>query len=292
MAAPDPSDLIRGMFAPRESDWLLETRDVVNSVNDLNDPQDAPAFSLYNDPEAIALDHEFYPYYAREQVRDLTSAAKRARQDETARTGQLPEGPEIPGRFLPGVPVNGVRLYPDSDQEVQLPYDRPPDEENNNEYLAAYYRGVETYEPATISLAPTQTSNPDRPRTVAAGYDYTRKVLTLVFRDDTYYNYYDVVASDWRDFIKAPSKGQWLLNSGVEGHRHGPANSPQISVGVRAAIHRVLRQQQQHTGGKRKDSYIRETVRQSKATSTPKGAQGKNTTTKGRNSTSKGKATR
>jgi hypothetical protein len=65
--------------------------------------------------------------------------------------------------------------------------------------------------PAALSIVPTSTSNIARPRTVAAGYDETRQVLTVVFRDGTYYNYYQVTPQEWDRFKASSSKGP-LLN--------------------------------------------------------------------------------
>jgi hypothetical protein len=56
----------------------------------------------------------------------------------------------------------------------------------------------------------TETSNPDRPRTVGAGYDVTRYILTVQFRDMTLYNYYDVPPEIWSEFRSAMSKGQYM----------------------------------------------------------------------------------
>lgn len=64
--------------------------------------------------------------------------------------------------------------------------------------------------PAPISLSPTTSKNPKRPRTVAAGYDGFRKVLTVVFRDGTFYNYYGVDTHLWASFVRRRSKGQFI----------------------------------------------------------------------------------
>lgn len=69
--------------------------------------------------------------------------------------------------------------------------------------------------PAALSVVPTSTSNLHRPRTVAAGWQENPDTpdvgkLTVVFRDGTYYNYYDVTKSEWDRFKSAPSKGPML----------------------------------------------------------------------------------
>ena len=78
---------------------------------------------------------------------------------------------------------------------------------------------------------PTSTSNFKRPRTVAAGYDKVQKLLTVVFRDGTFWNYYDVSNDEWIKFHNAYSKGE-LLNKGgsiYENHRGDAANMSSMS---------------------------------------------------------------
>lgn len=64
--------------------------------------------------------------------------------------------------------------------------------------------------PAPITLNPTSSIYPPRPRTVAAGYDLDREVLTVVFRDGTLYNYYGVDQFTWMNFKRAHSKGRFI----------------------------------------------------------------------------------
>lgn len=67
-----------------------------------------------------------------------------------------------------------------------------------------------TSSPAPLSVVPTSTINPDRPRTVAAGYDKAEQKLTVVFRDGTFYNYYEVTAGEWGLFKQNKSKGRYI----------------------------------------------------------------------------------
>ena len=69
-------------------------------------------------------------------------------------------------------------------------------------------------QPAPQSLVPTSTINPNRPRTLTAGFEIvvgeeTGK-LTVQFRDGTYYNYYEVPPKVWEDFKTAISKGRYI----------------------------------------------------------------------------------
>jgi KTSC domain len=70
---------------------------------------------------------------------------------------------------------------------------------------------------------PTSSTNYSRPRTVAAGYDPAQEMLTVVFRDGTVYNYYEVTQNEWMAFYASFSKGKHWLN---------PKNSNQAYDGV------------------------------------------------------------
>jgi hypothetical protein len=74
---------------------------------------------------------------------------------------------------------------------------------------------------APITVVPTSSSNPARPRTLAAGYARERKTLSVIFRDGTPWNYYEVTALEWANFKRAKSKGRFIrlyLNQ----HPYGP----------------------------------------------------------------------
>lgn len=95
-------------------------------------------------------------------------------------------------------------------------------------------------QPAPISLVPTSTINPERPRTVAAGYDPKRKVLTVVFRDGTFYNYYDVDGNTWMAFKQAQSKGRFIA-SVLDYQPRGAASVPRSQTYAREQVYRVAR---------------------------------------------------
>jgi hypothetical protein len=87
---------------------------------------------------------------------------------------------------------------------------------------------------APITIKPTATSNPKRPRTVAAGYrsgtsdDGRTGTLTVIFRDGTYYNYYEVAPNTWYYFKLAPSKGRFIRKY-LDSHPRGYADISYIS---------------------------------------------------------------
>lgn len=109
---------------------------------------------------------------------------------------------------------------------------------------------------------PTSSTNYARPRTVAAGYspdpNYPQSdkgVLTVVFRDGTFYNYYEVRMGEWEAFHASYSKGRPWLNrrsktqsaDGLFIHKpRGDAGDMQeIDPQIREALYRVSRTQQQ-----------------------------------------------
>jgi hypothetical protein len=102
---------------------------------------------------------------------------------------------------------------------------------------------------------PTSSTNYSRPRTVAAGYDPERQTMTVVFRDGTFYNYYQVTANEWAAFHSSYSKGNPWLNKGfVNGNQkvdgifiskpRGPISPDDIDPRVREQLYRVSRTQQ------------------------------------------------
>lgn len=103
-------------------------------------------------------------------------------------------------------------------------------------------------DPAPITLVPTSTTNPKRPRTVAAGYDSGRTVLTCVFRDGTYYNYYDVAPLEWANFKRARSKGRFIYTY-LDKHPRGMADVLQMPQPGREMLYRITRTHQITAGG-------------------------------------------
>ena len=107
--------------------------------------------------------------------------------------------------------------------------------------------------PAELTVVPTSTINPERPRTVAAGYDKTENKITVVFRDGTFYNYYQVTPQEWQRFKAVVSKGRYIYNY-LDTHPRGPADVSDISATARKAFYRFTRAAQIHYGG-RPDKY-------------------------------------
>jgi hypothetical protein len=130
--------------------------------------------------------------------------------------------------------------------------------------------------PVELTDIPTSSTNSSRPRTVAAGfrlYSGARKnpraaqlgKMTVMFRDGTIYNYYDVSPDEWISFRNSISKGAPWLNKGFPngkqqvdglfvGKRQGPADLTGISESARASIYRIARTAQVQFATKRKVS--------------------------------------
>ena len=110
--------------------------------------------------------------------------------------------------------------------------------------------------PVPLTNIPTSTTNYRRPRTVAAGYQRyvdnpQEGKLTVMFRDGTLYNYYNVTPGDWIIFRNSISKGP-LLNRGTKGsadgmllkYPHGPAAISDVPEAVQSQLYRIAREAQ------------------------------------------------
>lgn len=133
---------------------------------------------------------------------DIIRAIKKQRKDITEQLAK--------GIRQPGYTTSEIDQHIDSrgyDYENELYYVDPT-------YAVVAEPGEEAYNPANFSgnyvEAPTATSKPERPRTVAAAYDPARSVLTIIFRDSTIYNYYDVSMDEWYEFTSKDTKWQYI----------------------------------------------------------------------------------
>lgn len=124
-----------------------------------------------------------------------------------------------------------------------------------------------TREPAPITYSPTSSLNPARPRTVAAGYDRARRVLTVVFRDGTLYNYYGVGGNEWLAFVKSHSKGRYILRY-LDAHVRGYADMTSVPQIHRDLMYKAARtaqvKQRGYTGAQTQGGRIRQEQRYSK----------------------------
>lgn len=83
----------------------------------------------------------------------------------------------------------------------------------------------------------TTTTNPAKPRTLRAGYDYEKQTLIVVFRDGTWWEYRNVPVAMWDGFKAAESKGRYLRSSGLDQwDSMGPANIENMPKHRREAL--------------------------------------------------------
>jgi hypothetical protein len=66
------------------------------------------------------------------------------------------------------------------------------------------------------NMLPTTSTNPEKPRTVKAGFDYKTFKMIVVFRDGTWWQYNGVPVQMWENFKTAESKGKYLASSGLD----------------------------------------------------------------------------
>lgn len=119
--------------------------------------------------------------------------------------------------------------------DLRVPGEQPDEDEDTS--------------PAALTLVPTSSSNPARPRTVAAGYDEEEEKLTVVFRDGTFYNYYEVDKNEWNAFKANRSKGAVIYQM-LDFHPRGPADVSSLSKKAQQAFYRYSRGAQLHMKGK------------------------------------------
>ncbi len=132
--------------------------------------------------------------------------------------------------------------------------------------------------PAAITVRPTSTTNPRRPRTVAAGYDRDRETLTVVFRDGTFYNYYNVSYQMWYAFKSAKSKGKYIREK-LDSKPRGYAEMSYLSQQAQELFYRVSRTNQllyQGNQGLRPGRQPRAQARAYKAGRNPAASAGRN----------------
>ena len=118
---------------------------------------------------------------------------------------------------------------PSAPDNFKAPSYTPWEEED---YEEPQQNGAENFDdqsPARLTDVPTSSTNVKKPRTVAAGYDRDRMVLTVMFRDGTLWNYYDISKDEWIKFHSAISKGNPFINKEFKSKPQGLADLSGIS---------------------------------------------------------------
>lgn len=144
-----------------------------------------------------------------------------------------------------GLFAEAKALFTDDDSAYDFGYDVTSGEYYDPTLYTNYARIARTRTDgsAPITVRPTSTINPNRPRTVAAGYDQDRKVLTVVFRDGTFYNYYDVSKRMWDSFKAQESKGRYIKRW-LDAKPRGEADMTSMSAQAQETMYRVSRTNQ------------------------------------------------
>jgi hypothetical protein len=147
--------------------------------------------------------------------------------------------------------------------------------------------------PAGLTVMPTTTTNYQRPYTIAAGWerypqqsgprDTNLGTLTVLFRDGTLWNYYDVDRAFWIKFKGSISKGEFINRHSpspelTRKYRNGPADLSGVSSSTRDLIYTVSRAAQYRFASNKSYTYTNkltgETRRFAKGR-VPKSAQGR-----------------
>jgi hypothetical protein len=61
-----------------------------------------------------------------------------------------------------------------------------------------------------------------------------------VFRDGTYYNYYEVTTTEWQDFKRRVSKGKYIYQV-LDYKPRGPASVSALPAYARTALYKITR---------------------------------------------------
>lgn len=145
-----------------------------------------------------------------------------------------------------------VTVFSDASGSINPAYDPKDEDYYVQRSLNEDYTGTamtDALPGVPLSDIPTSTTNYRRPRTVAAGYDPETRTVTVVFRDGTFYNYYDVPPTVWIKFHTSLSKGPMLNRAnrkqGFDGdllkYRHGPADISALSPVAKEFLYTVAR---------------------------------------------------
>ena len=77
-----------------------------------------------------------------------------------------------------------------------------------------------------LPFRPTNTSNPSRPRTKAAGWDPISQELRIKFRNGSRYVYYGVPGYVWDEFKTSPSPGHYMNEAIVGFYEYEQETAP------------------------------------------------------------------
>ncbi len=88
-----------------------------------------------------------------------------------------------------------------------------------------------------VDYQAANTSNPSRPRAKVVAYNSETKVLIIIFRDGTWWQYNDVPSTLWLGLQNAPSTGKYLRATGLDGWPNmGPADLNELPESVKVQL--------------------------------------------------------
>lgn len=131
------------------------------------------------------------------------------------------------GHLYPSPAPPTTRSNPDDRQSLDAAIDRAT-KMMSPAKAEALRRAFSGDDSLLLTKRPTNSSNPPRPRTLAAGWDADSKTLFIRFRgqhisgddyaDGVGYEYYGVSRSEWREVRDGPSPGKYINR--VLKHKH------------------------------------------------------------------------
>lgn len=90
---------------------------------------------------------------------------------------------------------------------------------------------------ANVDYQAANTINPSRPRAKVVAYNSETRVLIVIFRDGTWWQYNDVPSTLWLGLQNAPSTGKYLRETGLDGWPNmGPADLNSLSESVKVQL--------------------------------------------------------
>lgn len=88
-----------------------------------------------------------------------------------------------------------------------------------------------------VDYQAANTINPSRPRAKVVAYNSETKVLIIIFRDGTWWQYNDVPSTMWIGLQNAPSTGKYLRATGLDGWPNmGPADMNALPESVKVQL--------------------------------------------------------
>lgn len=95
----------------------------------------------------------------------------------------------------------------------------------------------EVIQPNDVEAMDAPTSNFKRPRALSIGYERGSRTVTVVFRDNTWWEYRDVSEDLWNGLKNSDSTGKYLRSSGLDiWHDMGPAEVKSMQRSYRVQL--------------------------------------------------------